>query len=58
MDGGKLVMVSDPWEAEGMTATFRETASKISDTQYGLLLEAKMGDNWEKAMDFVLTKKS
>lgn len=56
MDGGKLEMVSDPWEAEGMTMVDRETMSKISDTKCGLTMEYKSGDKWIKGMDFVLTK--
>jgi hypothetical protein len=55
--GGKLMMVSDPWMAEGMTAVFRETMVKISDTKCGLILETKKGDTWDKEMDYVLTKK-
>ena len=57
MDGGKLVMVSEPWKAEGMTAVSRETTWKISDTKCGLLMEFKNGDKWLKEMDFVLTKR-
>lgn len=57
MEGGKLVMVSDPWKAEGMTAVDRETMSKISDTKCGLVIELQEGDQWDKEMDFVLTKK-
>lgn len=57
MEGGKLVMVSEPWEAGGMTATARETMSKVSDSKYGLTMEFKNGDKWDKGMDFVLTKK-
>jgi hypothetical protein len=57
MDAGKLVMVSDPWEAEGMTMVLRETMSKLSDTKCGLILEFKNGDKWDKSMDYVLTKK-
>lgn len=56
MDGNKLVMVSDPWEAEGMKLVGRETMSKISDTKCGLVIEAKISDKWEKEMDFVLTR--
>ena len=56
MDGNKLVMVSDPWEAGGMTAVARETVSKNSDTKCGLMMEFKKGDKWDKGMDFVLTK--
>ena len=56
IDGTVLVMVSDPWEAEGMTAIARETMSKISDTKFGLKMEFKNGDKWDKGMDFVLTK--
>ncbi len=57
MDGAKLVLVSDPWQAEGMKAVIRETVSKVSDTQYGLVMEFKNGDKWVKGVDFVLTKK-
>ncbi len=57
MDGSKLVMVAEPWAAEGMTAVMRETMSKFSDTKCGLLLEMKIGDKWMKGMDFVLVKK-
>jgi len=57
MDGNKLVMVSDPWEAEGMTSVARETLSKISDTKCGSMIEMKIGDKWMTGMDFVLTKK-
>ena len=57
LDGSKLEMTSDPWEAEGMTAVVRETMSNISDTKCGLLMEFKNGDKWVKAMDYVLTKK-
>ena len=56
MDGGKLEMISDPWEAEGMTMIDRETMSKISDTKCGVMMEYKQGDKWLKGMDFVLTK--
>jgi len=56
MDGNKLVMESEPWEAEGMTAVARETMSKISDTKTGLMMEFKNGEKWDKGMDFVLTK--
>lgn len=56
LEGNKLVMVSEPWEAEGMKLVGRETISKITDSQYGLVLEAKIGDEWEKEMDFILTK--
>ena len=56
MDGKKLAMTSDPWEAEGMKAVSRETILKMSDTKYGLLLEMKIGDKWNKGMDIVLTK--
>jgi hypothetical protein len=57
MDGNKLVMVSEPWQAEGMTSVARETMSKISDTKFGSMLEMKSGAKWVKGMDFVLTKK-
>ncbi len=57
MESGKLVMVSEPWEAAGMSAVSRETMTKVSDTKYGLTMEFKNGDKWEKGMDFVLTKK-
>lgn len=57
MNGSKLEMVSDPWEAEGMTAVDRETMSKLSDTKCGFMMEFRKGDKWVKGMDFVLTKK-
>lgn len=57
MDGDKLVMVSEPWEAEGMSTVARETLSKNSDTKLGSKLEMKLGDKWQTGMDFVLTKK-
>lgn len=57
LNGGKLEMVSDPWEAEGFTMVARETMSKISDTKCGMLMEYRNGDKWLKGMDFVLTKK-
>jgi hypothetical protein len=57
LDGTKLVMVSDPWEAEGMKLVSRETMSKVSDSKFELIVEAKIGEKWEKEMDFVLTKK-
>ena len=56
MDGAKLVMVSEPWEAEGMTAVARETTSKISESKCGFAMEFKNGDKWIKGMDFVLAK--
>jgi hypothetical protein len=56
-ESDKLAMVSEPWEAEGMTLVSRETMWKISDTKCGLLLESKKGDKWDKEMDYVLTKK-
>lgn len=56
LSGGKLEMVSEPWEAEGFTMVSRETMSKISDTKCGLKLEYKNGDKWITGMDFVLTK--
>src|SRR5579862_974776 len=55
LEGGKLQMVSDPWEAEGVTLVGRETTWKISDTQCDVLLEYKSGGNWVKEMDFVFT---
>lgn len=54
---GMLQTVSDPWEAEGMKATTRETVSKVSATQCGYKIEFKQGDNFVTGMDFVLTKK-
>jgi hypothetical protein len=57
MDGSKLVMVSEPWEAEGMTAVARETITNVSETKCGLIMEFKNGDKWIKGMDFVLSKK-
>lgn len=57
MEGDKLVMVTEPWEAEGMTAVARETLYKVSDTKTGLTMEFKNGDKWIKGMDFVLAKK-
>jgi len=56
VEGDTLVMVSDPWEAEGFTSVSRETMSKISDTKLGVKLELKTGDKWQTGMDIVLTK--
>ncbi|HWD40397.1 MAG TPA: DUF1579 family protein [Fimbriimonas sp.] len=57
IDGGKLSMVSDPWEAEGFKMVGRETMSKVSDTKCNLVMELKQGDKWLKEMDFILEKK-
>ncbi|MES1147302.1 MAG: DUF1579 family protein [bacterium] len=57
LEGGKLVMTSDPWEAEGMTAVMKETVSNVSDTKCGYKLELKTGEKWATGMDFVLNKK-
>ena len=56
LNGSTLVMVAEPWEAEGFTTVERETISKVSGTKLKLILEYKQGDNWVKGMDFVLTK--
>lgn len=53
----KMVMVSEPWTAEGMTAVFRESLSKVSDKKIELVLEMKMGEKWSQMLDIVLTKK-
>lgn len=57
MDGNKLVMITEPWEAEGMTMVARETLSKLPDSKLGSMLEMKNGEKWLTGMDFVLTKK-
>lgn len=56
LDGGKLVMVSEPWKAEGMTTVSRETMWRVSDSKWGLTIEFKQGDKWIKGMDFTLEK--
>ena len=56
MSGNKLVMVAEPWEAEGMTVVGRETMSKISETKFGYKLEFQKGNKWEVGMDIVLAK--
>lgn len=57
LEGDKLVMVSDPWEAEGMTTIARESMSKMPAGKSGFAMEFKKGDKWEKGVDFVLVKK-
>ena len=56
VDANELVMVLNPWEAEGMTMVARETMLKVSDTKVGSMMEYKMGEKWMTGMDFVLTK--
>lgn len=58
MEGNKLVLESEPWEAEGMTAIARETMTRISPDQLGVMMEFKIGEKWAKGMDLVLGKKS
>ncbi len=57
IEGAKVVLISDPWEAGGRTAVARETLSKISDSKVGVMMEFKNGEKWDKGMDFVLSKK-
>lgn len=57
MEGDKLTMVSEPWEAEGMTAVMRETIKKATDTQIAYSLETRRGENWSQGMNFILSKK-
>ncbi|MBS1705988.1 MAG: DUF1579 family protein [Armatimonadetes bacterium] len=51
-----LSMISDPWEAEGMTAVMRETVTKLDTTKCGYSLELKQDNKWAKVMDFVLDR--
>jgi hypothetical protein len=56
MHGSKLIMISQPWHAEGFTTVSRETMSKLSDTTFGMKLDLQTGNKWQTGMDFVLTK--
>ncbi len=56
VDGNKLIMVSNPLEAEGMSMVARETMLKVPATKVGSMMEYKMGEKWMTGMDFVLTK--
>ncbi|MBL8088347.1 MAG: hypothetical protein JNM85_09815 [Chthonomonas sp.] len=54
---GKLVLTSDPWEAEGMKTAIRETMWKVSEKKIGLKMEMQVKDKWVTGMDLVMTKK-
>jgi hypothetical protein len=53
MDGGKFLMVSEPWQG----TVGRATMTKVSDSKVKFLLEFKNEDKWEKGCDMEMTKK-
>ena len=55
-EDGKLVMVSDPWESEGMKSVIRESLWKVSSKKFGLSMEFKFGEKWVKGLEMVLSK--
>ncbi|MGE0002711.1 MAG: DUF1579 family protein [Fimbriimonadaceae bacterium] len=56
MEGGSLVMVSDPWDIMGQATVSRGTMTKLSDTKLKFKLEFKAGDGWELASEMEMTK--
>lgn len=58
LDGDKMVMISEPWDAGmGEATVSRATVAKKGDTELTFLLEFKQGETWNKVAEGTFKKK-